>query len=120
MSETEKTIRLSKAIKEFNIKLDHIVDFLSKKGFKVESNPNAKITGDAYAMLLQEFQSDKQAKEEAKHITDTKLKKDTPVVLDYSSMKQPQRKEEEHEEILIKNISAYTGAAKEEKPKAKK
>ena len=65
MAEAEKTFRLSKAIKEFNLSLDHIVDFLTKKGFKVESNPNTKLPGDAYALLLKEFQGDKSAKEEA-------------------------------------------------------
>ena len=57
MAETEKTIRLNKAAKEFNLSMDHIVDFLSKKGFKIESNPNTKLPGDAYTLLLKEFQA---------------------------------------------------------------
>ena len=119
MSE-EKTIRLSKVIKEFNLSLDHIVGFLSTKGVKIDSNPNSKLPGDAYALLIKEFQSDRQAKEEAKHITDSKQRKDAPVVLDASSMKQPQRKEAEDDGILIKNLSSSAGVTKEEKPKAKK
>ena len=43
MSETS-TIRLSKVLKEFSIGIDHALDFLEKKGIKVEKNPNAKIT----------------------------------------------------------------------------
>ncbi len=120
MSETEKTIRLSKAIKEFNLSLDHIVGFLSTKGIKIDSNPNSKLPGDAYTLLVKEFQSDRQAKEDAKHITDTKLKKEAPVIMDASSMKHPQRKEVEDDGILIKNISSSVGVTKEEKPKAKK
>ena len=65
MAETTKSIRLSKAIKEFNLSLDHIVDFLKNEGISVESNPNTKLPEDAYALLLKEFQGDKVAKEEA-------------------------------------------------------
>ena len=43
MAEVEKIMRLNKAAKEFNLSMDHIVDFLSMKGFKIESNPNAKL-----------------------------------------------------------------------------
>ena len=82
---SEVTIRLSKAIKEFNLSLDHIVGFLVNKGIKIDSNPNSKLPGDAYALLVKEFQSDMVAKEEAKHITDSKIKKE-PVVLDASSI----------------------------------
>src|SRR5271167_4742947 len=112
MSEVEKTIRLSKAIKEFNLSLDHIVGFLSNKGIKVDSNPNSKLPGDAYALLIKEFQSDRQAKEEAKHVTETKFKKEAPVVLDASTMKQTQRKEVEDDGILIKNLSSSAGVTK--------
>ena len=79
MAEAEKTIRLNKAAKEFNLSMDHIVDFLSKKGFKIESNPNTKLPGDAYNLLLKEFQGDKSAKEEAQQFAQSKIKKDTPV-----------------------------------------
>src|ERR1043165_910883 len=101
MAEAEKTIRLSKAIKEFNLSLDHIVDFLSKKGFKIESNPNTKLPGDAYAMLQKEFQSDKTAKEEALQVSASKLRRDTPVVLEVDSKKKSSAKAEEEEEGIL-------------------
>src|SRR5665213_1246195 len=101
MSEVEKTVRLSKVIKEFNLSLDHIVGFLSTKGVKIDSNPNSKLPGDAYALLVKEFQSDRQAKEEAKHVTEAKFKKEPSVVLDASSMKQPQRKEAEDDGLSL-------------------
>jgi translation initiation factor IF-2 len=107
MSETEKTIRLSKAIKEFNLSMDHIVDFLSKKGFSIESNPNTKLPGDAYALLQKEFLGDKILKEEAQQLTQTKLKREGQVVLDAEMAKKPaSKKEEDAPEILIKNVSA--------------
>ena len=119
MAEAEKTIRLSKAIKEFNLSLDHIVEFLTKKGFSIESNPNTKLPGDAYALLMKEFQGDKSAKEEAQQLSQTKLRKDTPVVLDAEgSKKTGTKKDDESSEILIKNMSV-ADYLKEEKPKKK-
>ncbi len=119
MAEADKGVRLSKAIKEFNLSVDHIVDFLAKKGFKIESNPNTKLTGEAYALLQKEFQSDKSAKEEALQLSLSKLKKEASVVLDAQDQKKPAtRREDDSKEVLIKGVSVgeYT---KEEKPKKK-
>ncbi len=115
MAEAEKTIRLSKAIKEFNLSMDHIVDFLSKKGFQIESNPNTKLPGDAYTLLQKEFQGDKILKEEAQQLTQTKLKRETQVVVDAEVTKKPaSKKDVESPEILIKNVSVsdFTGEKK--------
>ncbi len=107
MTEVEKTIRLNKAAKEFNLSMDHIVDFLSKKGFKIESNPNTKLPGDAYTLLLKEFQNDKSAKEEAQQFAQSKNKKDNSLILEAENRpKSTTRKDEESKEILIKNMSA--------------
>ncbi len=69
MSEgSTSTTRLSKAAREFNIATSTIVDFLSKKGHHIDSNPNTKLSPDMYALLLKEFQAEKQVKEESKKI----------------------------------------------------
>ncbi|MBU1010288.1 MAG: translation initiation factor IF-2 [Bacteroidetes bacterium] len=69
MSEGSVTsTRLSKAAREFNIGTSTIVEFLLKKGFQVDSNPNTRITPEMYALLLKEFQAEKQVKEEAQKI----------------------------------------------------
>ncbi len=127
MAEVEKTIRLNKAAKEFNLSMDHIVDFLSAKGFKIESNPNTKLPGDAYTLLLKEFQSDKSAREEAQQLSQSKIKKDTSLVLEAEERpKTGTRKDDESKEILIKNMSAahtlkdnVAKAEKEKETKAK-
>ncbi|MBL0047435.1 MAG: translation initiation factor IF-2 [Bacteroidetes bacterium] len=67
MSETGE-IRLSKALKEFNVGIDHAIAFLATKGQKIDRNPNAKISGEAYALLLNEYASDKKAKDDSKKI----------------------------------------------------
>jgi translation initiation factor IF-2 len=119
MAEAEKTIRLSKAIKEFNLSLDHIVDFLTKKGIKVESSPNTKLPGDAYALLLKEFQSDKSAKEEAQQLAQSKIRKEAVVLDAQEKPKASSKKDDDSSEILIKNVGAAT-PAKEEPVKEKK
>ena len=107
MAEVEKTIRLNKAAKEFNLSMDHIVDFLSLKGFKIESNPNTKLPVEAYILLIKEFQNDKSAKEEAQQLAQSKIKKDTSLILEAEGrQKAPNRKDVESKEILIKNVSA--------------
>ena len=107
MAETEKTIRLNKAAKEFNLSMDHIVDFLSKKGFKIESNPNTKLPGDAYTLLLKEFQGDKSAKEEALQFTQSKIKKESAFVLEAEDRpKAISKKDDDSNEILIKNMDS--------------
>ncbi|MFM2190815.1 MAG: hypothetical protein RL491_1201, partial [Bacteroidota bacterium] len=73
-------IRLNKVLKEIGVGIDHVVDFLDKKGVKVEKNPNAKITMEAYELLQKEFQSDLQAKKSAEEITTQKFRKDNLVI----------------------------------------
>ena len=63
--ETNFTIRLSKAAKEFNVGKDTIVEFLAKKGFKVDPSPNTKLTAEMYALLVKEYQGEKEVKNEA-------------------------------------------------------
>ena len=65
MTEVKTTTRLSKATREFNIGVATIVEFLSKKGFTVEKDPNAKLTEEMYNHLVKEFAPDKHVKEEA-------------------------------------------------------
>lgn len=68
MAVKDNPIRLIKVAKEFNVGTSTIVDFLMKKGFEINSSPNTKLTQDEYALVGQEFQSQKSVKEEAKKI----------------------------------------------------
>jgi translation initiation factor IF-2 len=63
MTEGPQVWRLSKAAKEFNIGINTVVDYLSKKGFKIDNNPNTKIPSEAFELLLKEFQGEKTLKE---------------------------------------------------------
>ncbi len=68
MSDGPISIRLGKAATEFNVGVSTIVDFLHKKGFKIDSNPNTKLSPEMHSLLVKEYQPDKAAKDIAKHI----------------------------------------------------
>jgi translation initiation factor IF-2 len=73
----EKALRLIKVAKEFNVGLQHVVEYLESKGVKVESSPNAKISMEVYTLLQEKYQPDKLAKLDAQEVTREKLKRDT-------------------------------------------
>ena len=114
MSEGKST-NLLKTAKELNIGLSTAVEFLGKKGFKVEARPNTKLTDEMYDVLLKEYQGDKIVKEEAKQIVIGKIRRDD-VPFAVEKLEPQQSKEFEQEEILIKNVNPFTTPVAE-KPK---
>jgi translation initiation factor IF-2 len=115
MSE-DKSIKLIKAVKELNIGMGTIVDFLASKGYKVEKQPMAKLDSDMYTTLLKEFAADKIIKEEAKQIAIGKIRREDMVEPATNKPFESQRsKEFENEEILIKN-TGHTAPPPVEKP----
>jgi translation initiation factor IF-2 len=114
MSEGKST-NLLKTAKELNIGLSTAVEFLGKKGFKVEARPNTKLTDEMYDVLLKEYQGDKIVKEEAKQIVIGKIRRDDAPLSTEKTDLQPS-KEFEQEEILIKNVNPFTPPVVE-KPK---
>lgn len=96
------TVRLSKAAKEFNIGISTIVEFLEKKGHAIDATPNTKLSPELYEILLDEFQTDKERKERAKAALPGREERQTVSLKD--TVKPKDKKEEETDEILIKNI----------------
>jgi len=119
MSEGAKTLRLSKVAKEFNLSLGKIVEFLASKGHPADSNPNAKIGDEEYTLLLKEFSSDKTAKEEAQNVAQNtnKIKRETIVLDDFKTKKQ---KEDDADEVVIKDLTASKPVIAPEKLELKK
>ena len=60
--------RLSKVARDFNVGISTIVDFLHKKGFDIDTNPNNKITDDAFHLLEKEYKGDISLKKESEKI----------------------------------------------------
>jgi len=114
MSE-DKSIRLIKAVKELNIGMGTIVDFLATKGYKVDKQPMAKLDSDMYTALLREFSADKIIKEEAKQISIGKIRKEEPGYIPEKPVEQRRSRDFENEEILIKGVTNFVPPV--EKPK---
>lgn len=70
------TIRLNKVTRDLNVGIATVVDFLQKKGYTVEANPNTKITEEQYAALVKEFSKDKDLKIESEKIIQERQNKD--------------------------------------------
>ena len=64
-----KTLRLSKLAREFNVGIHTIVEFLHKKGFDIDSNPNTKVSSEAVQLLEKEYKIDVSLKKESEKIS---------------------------------------------------
>ena len=113
--ETNFSIRLSKAAKEFNVGKDTIVEFLAKKGFQVDSSPNTKLTADMYALLVKEYQGEKDVKNEAKKLGNLSFKGGS-VSVDSALQSQKTVEEEEHDEVFIRTNTISSPIKKTTKP----
>ena len=103
MSETTASVRLSKAAREFNIGITTVVDFLQKKGFKLDRDPNAKLTGEMYNLLMKEFAGEKHVKEEAKKIG-LQLSTHETITIEHKRTA-IEEQEKEQDELFIKNVA---------------
>ena len=112
----EKLIRLSQAARKLNVGHNTILDFLGKKGFSIENNPNAKLTPEQFNLLSKEFASSATDKLEAsslsigvKHVDNAQAEKDAV-----------KKRSEEEERIMIKNLGSKNEVKAKEEPKAEK
>ena len=102
-------IRLSKLIKQFNIGLDTLVDFLNSKGAGIEdANPNMKVSDEFVPELHKKFGKDLELKEAAEKV-DVKLTE----ILDKASKKQGKDEEDdEPERVTVIKSNNLSRAAK--------
>jgi translation initiation factor IF-2 len=68
------SIKLIKISKDLNVGISTAAEFLQKKGFTVEANPNTKINEEQYALLLREFSKDKNLKIESEKFSQERQK----------------------------------------------
>jgi translation initiation factor IF-2 len=106
MTEDIKATRLSKAAHEFNVGISTIVEFLHRKGFDLDPNPNTKLPHEAYILLLKEYSSDLNVKKESEKLMlkDLHKKKETVSIDDVPDSSNSEDQERD-EEILIKDSS---------------
>ena len=101
--ESNITIRLGKAAKEFNVGVSTIVEFLTKKGFQVDMSPNTKLTSDMYELLVKEYQGEKEVKNEAKKLGKLSFKGGSVSVDTAAQFQDGAAGEEDHDEVIIRS-----------------
>lgn len=106
MEEVAKTHRLSKVASEFNISSSTIIEFLSKKGHKMDSNPNQKLSSDMYDLLCKEFQSEKQVKETSKKLDIGIISRLETATPEKTKEREKEEERESEKELIIKNVAA--------------
>ena len=105
-------VRLNKALKELNVGINTVAEFLQKKGLALQdATPNAKITDEQYAMLQKEFGED------MKQNAETKQKIQNQKVKEQQEKKERQQAAREEKERLEKERLEKEKAAK--KPQLK-
>lgn len=83
---------MNKITRELNVGISTLVDFLQKKGFEVENNPNAKISEEAYMLLVKEFGDGQDL---------LMPKKEKPRAIETETEPEPVRQQEAPEEPVV-------------------
>jgi translation initiation factor IF-2 len=95
-----KTIRLSKLAREFNVGIHTIVEFLHKKGFDYDSNPNTKISEEAVVLLEKEYKIDLNLKKESeKIILKSHRPKQEVISIEDKPQEEPDEEDDEEDEL---------------------
>ena len=108
MEGSTNTIRLSKAAREFNVGMNTIIEFLTKKGYKLEAKPNTKLEPKMYELLVNEFQAEKKVKEIAHQKGLEFVGKETITLEDAVEEKEVETEKEDFEsseELFIKSTT---------------
>ena len=106
MTENIKATRLSKAARKFNVGISTIVEFLNKKGFDLDPNPNTKLPDEAYNLLVKEYSTDISVKKESERLSlkDITKKKESVSIDDFAE-KNSAEDVEHVEEVILKDSS---------------
>ena len=91
-----------------NVGITTAVEFLQKKGFTVEANPNTKITDEQFEMLKKEFSTDKDLKMKSERFSQVRQNKErnkASVSIDgYETETQEKTKSEEIRTVIPEDI----------------
>jgi translation initiation factor IF-2 len=102
--------RLSKVARDFNVGISTIVEFLHKKGFAIDTDPNNKITDDAYHLLEKEYKGDISLKKESEKIN-LKIHRGAQESVSLDDIKETGRRVDdddfEDDEVIIKGNTSH-------------
>ena len=104
------SIRVNKVLKDYNIGLSTLTDFLKKKGINDELTLTSKISEDVFALVAKEFGKEQLIKEQSQKVS-IKLKE----ITDVESSRSNADDEEPVKEVIIKT-NVFTEQKKVESP----
>ena len=96
-------IRLNKIMRQFNIGLSNLVEFLQGKGVEVDANPNAKVSEELMPEIEKAFGKDLEAKKAAEQV-DIKISE----ILEKSGKKKKEAEVEDYEPEKVITIKSNT------------
>lgn len=110
--------RLSKLARELNVGIQTIVEFMHKKGFDIDSNPNTKVPEEVCHLLEKEFKSDIILKRESEQITlsQQRTKKEV-VTIDDIPKKEEVEDDFDDDFIEIQDLKKTAAAASKPAPR---
>ncbi len=101
--------RLSKVARECNVGISTIVEFLAKKGFTMDSDPNAKIPAEALELVFKEYQKDQSAKREAEQFyKEHRHESRASISLDEAAIQTREEEPEQEEVLLVQDVRSAT------------
>ena len=104
-------IRISKLLRQFNIGLSDLVDFLQKQGVEVDADPNAKVSDEYLPALNKQFGKDLELKQAADKV-EVKITEILEKSGHRSGREQVDEEEEPEQETIIKS-NTFINAKKE-------
>lgn len=98
-------VKLKEVIRNLNVGLSTVVDFLQKSGHTVESNPNARISEEELALLVKEFGKDLPSQERERLFQKPRVKEVVPPTKPEKEKKPEEIKTEIPEEFKPKIVT---------------
>ena len=109
---------MSKIAREFNVGIHTIVEFLRKKGYEIDTNPNTKVSDEIYVILVDEYSTDINLKKESERLSLSALRESKETVSINDLDKQRPDNAEAEEEVLIKDTRGAPAPEIREEEKA--
>ncbi|MHC1780713.1 MAG: translation initiation factor IF-2 [Bacteroidales bacterium] len=106
---TIDNIRVGKVLKEFNIGLGTLVDYLKSKKIEIEASPGTKLTPEVYEIIRKEFGKEQIIKEQSKKIA-IKVK-------DITDKADVHDNEDTEDDIPVKEVFIKTSVVEPPSPK---
>ncbi|MFA5850394.1 MAG: translation initiation factor IF-2 [Bacteroidales bacterium] len=104
-----ENIRINRVLKEFNVGMGTLIDFLKSKKIEIEASPATKLTPEIYALIQKEFGKEQLIKEQSKKVA-IKVK-------DITEKADASKSDDGDDEVPVREIFIKTSIAEPPTPK---